>query len=76
MFVKFDDIQVDILEHGVTFSEINGSGQLDYLELLISGHIDYIYFHCINGILGTKILIFKEDYKDWIKDAIQNGANV
>ena len=76
MFVKFDNIKIDVFEHGVAFSEIEyGSGQLDYLELLISGHIDYVYFHFGDSI-GTKIVIFKEDYKNWIKDAIKNGANV
>lgn len=76
MFVDFKNIKVQVESDIVIFSEIEyGIGQLEYLEILISGHIDYIYYHYGDDPM-TKIVIAINDYADWLQDAIKNGAHI
>ena len=53
----------------------DGVGILDYLEIAINGYIDYIYYHYGDDPM-TKIVINKNDYADWIKNIIENGADI
>ena len=76
MFVDFDNIEVVITGNQVIFREKEyGIGQLDYLELVINGHIDYVYYHFGDDPM-TRIVISIDEYHDWIKNAIQNGAHI
>ena len=76
MFVDFKNIEVTIENDQVIFTEKEyGIGQLEYLELMISGHVDYIYYHYGDDPM-TRIIIAIDDYQDWIKDAIKNGVDI
>lgn len=76
MFIDFKNIRVQVEDDIVIFSEIEyGIGQLEYIEMLISGYMDYIYYHYGDDPM-TKIVIAADDYADWLKDAIQNGTYI
>lgn len=53
----------------------DGVGILDYLEMMINGHINYIYYHYGDNLM-TKIVIDKNDYADWIKNIVENGTDI
>lgn len=53
----------------------DGVGILDYLEMMINGYINYIYYHYGDNLM-TKIVIDKNDYVDWIKNIIENGTDI
>ena len=62
MFVDFDNIEVVITGNQVIFREKEyGIGQLDYLELVINGHIDYVYYHFGDDPM-TRIVISIDEY--------------
>ena len=76
MFVDFKNIEVTVEGNEVIFTEKEyGVGQLDYLELMISGYVDYIYYHYGDDPM-TRITISIDEYRDWIKDSIKNGAYI
>lgn len=53
----------------------DGVGILDYLEMMINGYINYIYYHYGDNPM-TKIVIDKNDYVDWIKNMVENGTDI
>ena len=76
MFVDFNNIKVTIEGDQVIFTEKEyGVGQLEYLELMISGHVNYIYYHYGDDPM-TKIIISTNDYQGWIQNSIKNGINI
>lgn len=76
MFVDFKNIKVQVESDIVIFSEKEyGIGQLECVEMLISGYMDYIYYHYGDDPM-TKIVIAIDDYVDWLQNAIKNGANI
>lgn len=76
MFVDFKNIEVTVEGDQVIFTEKEyGIGQLEYLELMINGYVDYIYYHYGDDPM-TRIIISIDDYQDWIQDSIKNGADI
>lgn len=76
MFVDFKNIKVQVERDVVIFSEKEyGISQLEYVEMLISGYMDYIYYHYGDDPM-TKIIISIDDYTDWLKEALKNGTEM
>ena len=76
MFVRFNSIEVLHEDGRIIFKENEyGTGQLDYIELLIGGYMDYIYYHYGDDPM-TCITIDESDYADWLQDAIKNGTEI
>lgn len=76
MFVDFKNIKVQVERDVVIFFEKEyGISQLEYVEMLISGYMDYIYYHYGDDPM-TKIIISIDDYTDWLKEALKNGTEM
>jgi len=82
VFVDFkNDIEVTEQRSRIIFTvkdevlERDGVGILDYLEMLINGHMDYIYYHYGDDPM-TKIVINSCDYYGWVKETVENGTDM
>ena len=55
--------------------ERDGVGILDYLEDAICDDVDYIYYHYGDDPM-TKIVMDESDYRDWMKEIVENGMDM